>query len=233
LQLRSSPPVVVVESVLQKLERVLHYHVPMTTTTTSTSLPRFTIIVAATSSRLGIGFKGILPWRLKREIGYFKHATTFHPDALTNVVIMGRKCWESIPPKFRPLPKRHNIVLSRRGRVDGIHETSLASEVATSLVMALERSQNRGFGRIFVIGGGEVYREAMDIGCCERILFTEVMGEVETDVEFPVEFRKEGWKRASHEQLEKFIGNEVEKGDITEGNLQYSFQMWEREITLE
>src|SRR5947207_8399545 len=94
--------------------------------TTKPQMPPLTIIVAATSSRLGIGLKGALPWRLKREIAYFKRATTFHPANLTNVVIMGRKCWESIPTKFRPLPGRHNIVLSRTGKVEG-------AEVAKSL----------------------------------------------------------------------------------------------------
>ena len=193
-------------------------------------MPPLTIIVAATSSRLGIGLKGALPWRLKREIAYFKRATTFNPDNLTNIVIMGRKCWESIPPKFRPLPNRHNIVLSRKGHVDGINESVIGVEVATSLANALERVRDRGFGRVFVIGGGEVYREAMNMDNCERILFTEVQGDIETDVDFPVQFRKSGWKRVSHEKLGKFVGGEVQEGDITEGSLSYEFQMWEREL---
>src|SRR5208282_1318679 len=177
------------------------------------------IIVAATSSQLGIGLKGGLPWRLKGEMAYFKRATTFNPDSLTNVVIMGRKCWESIPPKFRPLPSRHNIVLSRKGHVTGVSEPNSASssvEVMTSLAGALERVRDRGFGRVFVIGGREVYREAMNMEICERILFTEVQGDVETDVDFPVEFRKGGWEQASHERLEKFVGGDVHKGNITD-----------------
>jgi dihydrofolate reductase len=198
--------------------------------TTHQPMPPLTIIVAATSSRLGIGLKGALPWRLKREIAYFKRATTFHPEGLTNVVIMGRKCWESIPPKFRPLPNRHNIVLSRKGYVDGVESTSDSVEVATCLASALERVCDRRFGRVFVIGGGEIYREAMNMENCERILFTEVQGDVETDVDFPVDFRKRGWKQVSHERLEKFIGVEVQKGDITEGGFTYEFQMWEREL---
>ena len=198
--------------------------------TTQPQMPPLTIIVAATSSRLGIGLKGALPWRLKREIAYFKRATTFNPDKLTNVVIMGRKCWESIPPKFRPLPNRHNVVLSRKGQVDGVDESVTGVEVATSLASALERVHDRGFGRVFVIGGGEVYREAMKMDNCRRILFTQVQGDVETDVDFPVEFRKQGWKRITHDGLEEYVGGEVQKGDITEGSLSYAFQMWEREL---
>lgn len=196
-------------------------------------MPRITIIVAATTSRLGIGLKGTLPWRLKREMAYFKHATTFHPEGLTNIVIMGRKCWESIPVRFRPLPNRHNIILSRKGHVDGVSETGSTKdggvEVAMNFAGALERFRDHGYGRVFVIGGADVYREAINMENCERILFTEVTGDIETDVDFPVDFRKSGWRRISHEELEKFVGCEVQKGHITEGRLSYEFQMWERE----
>lgn len=201
--------------------------IQMTTKSSNMPTPSLTIIVAASSARLGIGLKGNLPWRLKRELAYFKRATTFHPDNLTNVVIMGRKCWESIPPKFRPLPSRHNIVLSRKGEVDGITETSKEVEVATSLEAALARVKENGFGRVFVIGGGEVYREAMNMESCDRILFTEVKADVETDVDFPVDFREDQkWKRKSHETLEDFVGGDVLKGDIVEGDLSYEFQLW-------
>lgn len=191
-----------------------------------------TIIVAAASSGLGIGLKGSLPWRLKQELAYFRRATTFNPDQLTNVVIMGRKCWESIPPKFRPLPNRHNIVLSRKGHVIGITDTDgiAGAEVISSLAAALERARDTEFGRIFVVGGKEVYQEAME--SCQRILFTEVSGETETDVDFPVDFRKGGWKRLSHEELEKFIGGDVQRGEIVDGNLKYEFQMWERDAEM-
>jgi dihydrofolate reductase len=198
--------------------------------------PSLTIIVAATSSNLGIGLKGTLPWRLKRELAYFKKVTTYNPQNLPNVVIMGRKCWESIPVKFRPLSDRINVILSRSGRVEGVSSPAestrvakgvLGVQVATSLREAMEGMT--GTGRVFVIGGGEVYREAMGLRECERILFTEVSGTVETDVEFPVDFREGGWVRASQERLEEFVGCEVERGDIVEGKLRYEFQMWERQ----
>jgi dihydrofolate reductase len=203
----------------------------MTTISTDMPLPSLTIIVAASSSRLGIGLKGALPWRLKRELAYFKRATTYHPENRTNVVIMGRKCWESIPPKFRPLLARYNIVLSRKGKVDGISEQSEGVEVVTSLSAALTRLSQGAFGRVFIIGGGEVYREAMEMKNCDRILFTEVKAEIETDVDFPVDFRKDpAWTRKSHDELESFVGGEVQKGDIVEGELSYDFQMWETNV---
>lgn len=203
--------------------------IPMTTTSTDMSPPSLTIIVAASSSCLGIGLKGALPWRLRRELAYFKRATTYHPENRTNVVIMGRKCWESIPVKFRPLPGRHNIVLSRKGKVDGITAESEGAEVAMSLSAALRRVSASELGRVFVIGGGEVYKEAMEMPSCNRILFTEVKAEVETDVDFPVDFRRDqAWIRKTHEELEQFVGGDVHKGDIVEGDLSYEFQLWEK-----
>lgn len=74
-------------------------------------MSRLTIIVAATKSN-GIGQNGHLPWKLSKELKYFARVTSDAPEGKQNAVIMGRNTWESIPTKFRPLPKRLNIVLS-------------------------------------------------------------------------------------------------------------------------
>ena len=77
-----------------------------------------TLVVACSPSN-GIGKNGSLPWRLRKEMAYFKSVTTNTASLNTpqpkakNVVIMGRNTWESIPKKFRPLPDRHNLVISR------------------------------------------------------------------------------------------------------------------------
>jgi hypothetical protein len=86
------------------------------------NMTQFALIVAATEE-LGIGLKSNLPWRIPKDMAFFKHATTVVPETLQasqvqNAVIMGRVTWESIPPKFRPLDNRFNIVVSRSPTYD-------------------------------------------------------------------------------------------------------------------
>ena len=69
------------------------------------------LIVACTKSG-GIGKNQTLPWRIKKDMALFKKITLECPEGYNNVVIMGRKTWESIPEKFRPLKDRVNIILS-------------------------------------------------------------------------------------------------------------------------
>ena len=76
------------------------------------TMTKLTVIVAATVSN-GIGQSSRLPWRLPQEMAYFARVTSNAPDGTKNAVIMGRKTWESIPTKFRPLKDRINAVISR------------------------------------------------------------------------------------------------------------------------
>src|SRR3989344_8947384 len=90
------------------------------------------ILIAAVSSNNVIGIDGKIPWRIKEDMDHFKELTTSHP------VIMGRVTYESIPKKFRPLPGRHNFVLTRDTsfQESGVH-------VARSLDDALDILQER------------------------------------------------------------------------------------------
>jgi dihydrofolate reductase len=124
----------------------------------------FSIVVAADLNR-GIGSKGQLPWRLKGDMKHFRDITTGDGK---NVVIMGRKTWESIPDKFRPLPNRSNVVLTRNTNYkvpDGVF-------VAQSLEEALTVKGKK----TFVIGGGEIYAEAMQNDQCKEMFLTLVDG---------------------------------------------------------
>jgi dihydrofolate reductase len=88
-----------------------------TTMNTTMPPPQLTLVVAATLKN-GLGVNGVLPWRLSREMAYFARVTkssgipSSDSNSSMNAVVMGRKSWESIPPKFRPLKDRINVVIS-------------------------------------------------------------------------------------------------------------------------
>jgi dihydrofolate reductase len=125
------------------------------------------IIVAASENNC-IGKNNDLPWKLPTDLKRFKELTTGH------IVVMGRKCWESIPEKFRPLPNRTNVVITRNSEyvADG-------AEVRNNLLEALNEFAY-GSDEVFVIGGAEIYKEAFPYA--NKLYLTRVMAEVDGDV---------------------------------------------------
>src|SRR5262245_37513826 len=125
-------------------------------------------LIAAMAENGVIGRGGQLPWRLEADLARFKQLTMGH------TVIMGRKTWESIG---RPLPGRRMIVVTRQGRyaADGI-------EVAGNLEAALEAARVAGEEEAFIIGGAEVYRQALPLA--DRLYMTLVLAEIEGDTKF-------------------------------------------------
>lgn len=141
----------------------------------------FSVVVAICKHSHGIGHGGQLPWRLRSDMAFFKQLTRSTRDPLKrNAVIMGRKTWESIPPKFRPLDDRVNIVLSRNPSAKSGLDLPPSVLVAESLEGALgllgEGSEaGKGVESIFVIGGGAVYAEAVALrDVCAKIYTTQV-----------------------------------------------------------
>ena len=94
-----------------------------------------------------IGAGGEMPWHVPEDLAHFKAVTADRP------VVMGRKTWDSLPARFRPLPGRRNIVITRTAGVG-----SAGAERAASLEQALERLDDR----VWVIGGGEIFRQAIE-----------------------------------------------------------------------
>ena len=102
-------------------------------------------------------------------------------------IIMGRLNYESIPEKYRPLPGRHNIVISRNTKYDASEAT-----LVTSLESALDLARKSGESETFIIGGGQIYSMALDAGVVDTMYITHVHGEPEGDAFFP-EFDREEW----------------------------------------
>ncbi|KAK4442138.1 dihydrofolate reductase-like domain-containing protein [Podospora aff. communis PSN243] len=199
-----------------------------------------TLILAATRD-MGIGLNGTLPWTgLRREMAYFARVTKRIPTSLPptslNAVIMGRKTWDSIPPRFRPLKGRLNVVISRSvtgppaypGDVNA--EPVMASSLEQALAFLREQKQRQKVGRVFVIGGAQIYGAALGSKETRRVLLTRVLSDFECDAFFPLELKEgvEGWKRVGQEEFGGWVGEEVEGGVQEEAGTRYEFEMWER-----
>jgi len=137
-----------------------------------------------------IGRDGGLPWRLSTDLKRFKATTMGKP------VIAGRKTWESFPK--RPLPGRPNIVVSRDA---GYHAEG--GEVVTSLDQGLALARQKlealpGLDDVCVIGGGEIYRQALPFA--DRLYVTHVLTAVDGDTRFP-QIDPAIWQIASSEDF--------------------------------
>jgi len=142
----------------------------------------FSIIVAF-DSQYGIGKAGELPWHLSSDLKHFKEITrTVTNPANKNGLIMGRKTWESLPEKFRPLPGRVNLVLSRQGGLN-LPSGVLCSQ---SLDDALGQLFSSNIENVFVIGGAQIYAQAIDHPLCQKLYVTHVKGEYGCDAFFPL-----------------------------------------------
>jgi dihydrofolate reductase len=117
-----------------------------------------------------IGRRGVMPWHLPEDLRHFREVTA------GATVVMGRTTWLSLPERFRPLPGRTNIVLSRRPDF-----AAPGALVRRSLEEALAGAP--GDARVWVIGGGEVYATAMPMA--DRLVMTEVDAEVDGDTRAP------------------------------------------------
>lgn len=150
---------------------------------------------------------------------------------------MGRKTWESIPPRFRPLKGRLNVVISRSfidtpaTPSDPDSEPVKTSSLEQAVAYLQGRVNEGGVGRVFVIGGGQIYEESLRMKGCRRVLLTRVEGEFECDTHFGLRLEEgegNGWVRRSKEELDGWTGEEVPGGMQEENGTRYEFQMWEK-----
>ena len=162
-------------------------------------MPNLVLIAAVARNRV-IGCDNRLIWHLPEDMAHFKAVT------LGQTVLMGRKTWESLPSRFRPLPGRRNIVLSRAAdyAVPG-------AERYASWPEALAKMKEDE--TVFVIGGAEIYTQAM--AWASRLILTEIEGEPVGDALFPeVDFKV--WMETGREQR------------ISASGLAYAFVTYQR-----
>ena len=145
-----------------------------------------TAIVACSKNR-AIGRDNQIPWYLPADLRFFKEKTSGHH------ILMGRKTYESIG---RPLPRRTNIIITRQAdyKAEGC-------VVLSSLLEGVEYAKKHGESELFIIGGGEIYRQALPV--CSKIYYTEVDTEiVDANVFFP-KLEASNWKLSLEKPHEK------------------------------
>ncbi|AGF74695.1 dihydrofolate reductase [Bartonella australis AUST/NH1] len=137
-------------------------------------------LIAAVSQNGVIGREGTMPWRLSTDLQRFKTLTLGKP------VIMGRKTWDSLK---KPLPGRTNIVVTRN-RSFAAEGAVVAHSLPKACFIAEKLAFRNGGDAIFIIGGGEIFRQGLIIA--DKIFLTEILDSIEGDSFFPV-FDKDKW----------------------------------------
>jgi dihydrofolate reductase len=151
-------------------------------------------MIAALSRNYVIGRDNDLPWKLPDDMKFFMDTTRGH------VVIMGRKNYDSIPKKFKPLPDRTNIVVTRQQNLE-----APGCIVVDSIEKGFDIARNKQEPETFIIGGSEIYRHCMPYA--HKLILTEIDAEVQGDTFFP-SFNKDEWKetyRKHHPKDERHV----------------------------
>jgi len=181
------------------------------------------LIVAACEGN-GIGKSGNLPWRLKSEMAYFAKMTKTTEDSTKkNAVIMGRKTWQSIPEKFRPLKERLNVVLSTQSKQDVVGGDSPDVVVCNSLEEAFSSVEAAALDNkiesCWIIGGSSVYEEALKHPKLDKVYLTKILKEFDCDTFFPSLDEKQ-WKIVQ----EKDVPNDIQE----ENDIQFKYCVYQR-----
>lgn len=144
-------------------------------------------IIVARATNNAIGINGDLPWRLPSDLSHFKRTTSGHH------VIMGRKTFVSLG---KPLPGRTHIVVTRNLNFS----VPAGHFVAHNLDEALAIAKSEGIERVFILGGAEIYREALPLA--HEMIITEIEAQPQADTFFP-SFDPDTWKVVEKTRVEK------------------------------
>ena len=146
-------------------------------------------IIVAVSENGVIGKDNQLIWHLPADLKYFKETTKGHP------VVMGRKNYESIPEKYRPLPGRTNIIISRNKNYK-----APGCILVNSIDAAICEAKKLNDDELFIIGGGEIYKQSIDMA--DKLYLTRVHASFEGDTYFN-DIKPEAWSLVSSKQYKR------------------------------
>ncbi|MEJ6776618.1 MAG: dihydrofolate reductase [Crocinitomicaceae bacterium] len=155
-------------------------------------------LIVAMDIERGIGKDNDLMWHLPEDMKFFKETT------LGQVVVMGRKNYDSIPTKYRPLPKRENVILTRNKNYNA-EKGCVAFNSIKECMDAYKAETER---TVFIIGGGEIYKIALDEGYVDEMYITHVNDNYRPDTFFP-DFDLAQWNVKTIKTYEKDEENEA------------------------
>ncbi|MBC8475639.1 MAG: dihydrofolate reductase [Bacteroidetes bacterium] len=141
---------------------------------------KVSIIVAIAHDNV-IGKNNDLVWHLPKDMKFFMDTT------LNHFVIMGRKNYDSIPEKYRPLKNRTNVVVTRNAAFKAPN-----CVVVSSIKEGIEAAKKNGDKECFIIGGGQIYKESLEMNMVDKMYITHIDQEFEGDTFFP-QFNKGDW----------------------------------------
>ncbi|CAM1329851.1 DHFR (predicted) [Pycnogonum litorale] len=180
---------------------------------------KISIIVAACEG-MGIGNKGDLPWRLKKEMAHFTRTTSDAAEDKKNAVIMGRKTWDSIPAKFKPLRNRENIVISSTMPLceDGRHHVVRSLDEAVKLCLTKLKDV---IDKAFCIGGHRVYEDCINSSYVDRLYLTRIHKKYECDVFFP---------EYDIDRFEKIACPDIPTEIQEENGVSYTYEVYQKKV---
>ncbi|KAK2164111.1 hypothetical protein LSH36_68g01009 [Paralvinella palmiformis] len=180
-------------------------------------MPPVLNLVIAMCNNNGIGISGKLPWKLKNEMAHFKKLTsaTTDPDKM-NALIMGRKTWQSIPEKFRPLPNRVNVVISSSLSTvpNGVY---VAKSFEDAVSILFRKPLSDSVERIFIIGGASVYEAAIGSSYSCRIYLTRILADIKCDTFMP-----------TFSDFKQVESSELDSAVQKEDGYEYKYEVYEK-----
>lgn len=142
-------------------------------------------LIVAISENYVIGKDNNLIWHLPDDLKFFSKTTSGH------FVLMGRKNYESIPAKFRPLPNRTNVIITRQNDFEA--ENCI---VVNSIEKGIKIAEEKGENECFIIGGGEIYKQSLELDMVDKMYITQVKESFDGDTFFPkIDFNQ--WAKKS------------------------------------
>ncbi|KAJ8670604.1 hypothetical protein QAD02_001863 [Eretmocerus hayati] len=175
-------------------------------------------LIAAACENMGIGVNGDLPWRLRKEMEYFTQMTsTTKSENKKNIVLMGRRTWDSIPKKYKPLSNRINMVLTSQS-IDLGNDAIACKNLPDAIDKISQSPLKDEVEQVWVIGGSSVYKAAMESPNFYRLYLTRVRKDFNCDTFFP----------PIPENCVQIKDPDVPEGVQEEKDIQFEYEVYEK-----